>query len=231
MNKELLSKLFWAPRDPEVGRIIFAQARTADNDQKLLFMQICRKPDAFKSDHKRDLGWPNARFDKELKKAGALGLLKASEVCQGTPGRQPEVLEFTDKGRELAQQFGLKIPRQIRGGAAHNLYIKRVSAYFSDEGYEMRAEHALSAPLISIDLYGRKGSSKIAVEVELSDWQHGLERIKKLVEANVMDEIWLMSDKPEFISKIKRQLKIEGTLSDKVTLVTVQEFFRERRKA
>ena len=69
------------------------------------------------------------------------------------------------------------------------------------------------------------------MEVELSDWQHGLERIKRLVEANVMDEIMLMSDKPEFISKIKRQLKIEELLTDRITLITVQEFFRERRKA
>jgi hypothetical protein len=131
----------------------------------------------------------------------------------------------------VAQQFGLKLPKQIRGGAAHNLYIKRVSAYISGQGYEMRAEYALSAPPISIDLYGRKGNSQVAVEVELSDWQHGFERIKALVEANVMDEIWLMSDNPEIINRVKRQIKIENLETNGLIIKTVQEFFRERRKA
>ena len=231
MNKDLLKMLKWTPRDPEVQKIILSQNQFADNDQKLLFMQICRKHDAFKTEHKKDLGWTNARFDKQVKRAEALGLLKSVEIYLGTPGRQPEVLEFTEKGRDVAQQFGLKLPKQIRGGAAHNLYIKRVSAYLSGQGYEMRAEYALSAPPISIDLYGRKGNSQVAVEVELSDWQHGFERIKSLAEANVMDEIWLMSDKLEFVSKIKRQLEIEKLNTDSVTVMTVQEFFRRRRKA
>jgi len=230
LNKDLLKMLKWTPRDPEVQRIILSQNQYADNDQKLLFMQICRKHDAFKTEHKKDLGWTNARFDKEVKRAEALGLLKSAEIYLGTPGRQPEVLEFTDQGRDLAQKFGLKLPKQIRGGAAHNLYIKRVSAYLSEEGYEMRAEYALSAPPISIDLYGRKGNSQVAVEVELSDWQHGFERIKSLVEVNVMDEIWLMSDKPEIVSKIRRQTKIEKLKTDGLNIISVQEFFRERRK-
>ena len=231
MNKDLLKSLKWTPRDPEVQKIILSQDHFADNDQKLLFMQICRKSEAFKTEHKRDLGWTNARFDKVLKKDEAFGLLKSAAIYLGTPGRQPEVIEFTDQGRKLAEKFGLKLPKQIRGGVAHNLYVKRVSAYLVEEGYEMRAEFALSAPPISIDLYGRKGNSQIAIEMELSDWQHGLDRIKKLIEANVMDEIWLMSDKPDFVNKIRRQLKIDGILSDRVTLVTVQEFFRDRRKA
>jgi len=230
LNKDLISKLAWAPRDPEVSRLIFAQDKTSNNDQKLLFMQICRKPDGFKSEHKKDLGWPNAKFDKETKKAEALGLLKSEEIYFGTPGRQPEILEFTDKGRELALQFGLKIPRQMRGGVAHNLYIKRVSAYFGDEGYEMRAEYALSTPPIFIDLYGRKGETRIAIEVELSDWKHGLERIKSLLEANVMDEIWLMSDKSELVGKIKRQMKLERLVLDNVVLLTIQDFFKARRR-
>ena len=223
--------LKWTPRDPEVQRIILSQNQYADNDQKLLFMQICRKHDAFKTEHKKDLGWTNARFDKQVKRAEALGLLKSAEIYLGTPGRQPEVLEFTDKGRDVAQQFGLKLPKQIRGGAAHNLYLKRVSAYISGQGYEMRAEYALSAPPISIDLYGRKGNSQVAVEVELSDWQHGFERIKALIEANVMDEIWLMSDNPEIINRVKRQIKIENLETNGLMIKTVQEFFRERRKA
>jgi len=223
--------LKWTPRDPEVQKIILSQNQFADNDQKLLFMQICRKHDAFKTEHKKDLGWTNARFDKQVKRAEALGLLKSVEIYLGTPGRQPEVLEFTDKGRDLAQTFGLKLPKQIRGGAAHNLYLKRVSAYLSGQGYEMRAEYALSAPPISIDLYGRKGNSQVAVEVELSDWQHGFERIKALIEANVMDEIWLMSDNPEIINRVKRQNKIENLETNGLMIKTVQEFFRERRKA
>jgi len=223
--------LKWTPRDPEVQKIILSQNQFADNDQKLLFMQICRKHDAFKTEHKKDLGWTNARFDKQVKRAEALGLLKSVEIYLGTPGRQPEVLEFTDKGRDVAQQFGLKLPKQIRGGAAHNLYIKCVSAYISGQGYEMRAEYALSAPPISIDLYGRKGNSQVAVEVELSDWQHGFERIKALIEANVMDEIWLMSDNPEIINRVKRQIKIENLETNGLMIKTVQEFFRERRKA
>jgi len=223
--------LKWTPRDPEVQKIILSQNHFADNDQKLLFMQICRKHDAFKTEHKKDLGWTNARFDKQVKRAEALGLLKSVEIYLGTPGRQPEVLEFTDKGRDVAQQFGLKLPKQIRGGAAHNLYIKRVSAYISGQEYEMRAEYALSAPPISIDLYGRKGNSQVAVEVELSDWQHGFERIKALIEANVMDEIWLMSDNPEIINRVKRQIKIENLETNGLMIKTVQEFFRERRKA
>lgn len=231
MNKDLLKMLKWTPRDPEVQKIILSQNQFADNDQKLLFMQICRKHDAFKTEHKKDLGWTNARFDKQVKRAEALGLLKSVEIYLGTPGRQPEVLEFTDKGRDVAQQFGLKLPKQIRGGAAHNLYLKRVSAYISGQGYEMRAEYALSAPPISIDLYGRKGNSQVAVEVELSDWQHGFERIKALVEANVMDEIWLMSDNPEIINRVKRQIKIENLETNGLIIKTVQEFFRERRKA
>lgn len=230
MNKELLKMLKWTPRDPEVQKIILSQNQFADNDQKLLFMQICRKHDAFKTEHKKDLGWTNARFDKQVKRAEALGLLKSVEIYLGTPGRQPEVLEFNDKGRDVAQQFGLKLPKQIRGGAAHNLYIKRVSAYLSGQGYEMRAEYALSAPPISIDLYGRKGNSQVAVEVELSDWQHGFERIKALIEANVMDEIWLMSDNPEIINRVKRQIKIENLETNGLMIKTVQEFFRERRK-
>jgi len=231
LNKDLLKMLKWTPRDPEVQKIILSQNQFADNDQKLLFMQICRKHDAFKTEHKKDLGWTNARFDKQVKRAEALGLLKSVEIYLGTPGRQPEVLEFTDKGRDVAQQFGLKLPKQIRGGAAHNLYLKRVSAYISGQGYEMRAEYALSAPPISIDLYGRKGNSQVAVEVELSDWQHGFERIKALVEANVMDEIWLMSDNPEIINRVKRQIKIENLETNGLIIKTVQEFFRERRKA
>ena len=223
--------LKWTPRDPEVQKIILSQNQFADNDQKLFFMQICQKYDAFKTEHKKDLGWTNARFDKQVKRAEALGLLKSVEIYLGTPGRQPEVLEFTDKGRDVAQQFGLKLPKQIRGGAAHNLYIKRVSAYLSGQGYEMRAEYALSAPPISIDLYGRKGNSQVAVEVELSDWQHGFERIKALIEANVMDEIWLMSDNPEIINRVKRQIKIENLETNGLIIKTVQEFFRERRKA
>jgi len=231
LNKDLLKMLKWTPRDPEVQKIILSQNQFADNDQKLLFMQICRKHDAFKTEHKKDLGWTNARFDKQVKRAEALGLLKSVEIYLGTPGRQPEVLEFTDKGRDVAQQFGLKLPKQIRGGAAHNLYIKCVSAYISGQGYEMRAEYALSAPPISIDLYGRKGNSQVAVEVELSDWQHGFERIKALIEANVMDEIWLMSDNPEIINRVKRQIKIENLETNGLMIKTVQEFFRERRKA
>jgi len=231
LNKDLLKMLKWTPRDPEVQKIILSQNQFADNDQKLLFMQICRKHDAFKTEHKKDLGWTNARFDKQVKRAEALGLLKSVEIYLGTPGRQPEVLEFTDKGRDVAQQFGLKLPKQIRGGAAHNLYLKRVSAYISGQGYEMRAEYALSAPPISIDLYGRKGNSQVAVEVELSDWQHGFERIKALIEANVMDEIWLMSDNPEIINRVKRQIKIENLETNGLMIKTVQEFFRERRKA
>lgn len=223
--------LKWTPRDPEVQKIILSQNQFADNDQKLLFMQICRRHEAFKTEHKKDLGWTNARFDKQVKRAEALGLLKSVEIYLGTPGRQPEVLEFTDKGRAVAQQFGLKLPKQIRGGAAHNLYLKRVSAYLSGQGYEMRAEYALSAPPISIDLYGRKGNSQVAVEVELSDWQHGFERIKALIEANVMDEIWLMSDNPEIINRVKRQIKIENLETNGLMIKTVQEFFRERRKA
>lgn len=230
MNKDLLKMLKWTPRDPEVQKIILSQNQFADNDQKLLFMQICRKHDAFKTEHKKDLGWTNARFDKHVKRAEALELLKSVEIYLGTPGRQPEVLEFTDKGRDVAQQFGLKLPKQIRGGAAHNLYLKRVSAYLSGQGYEMRAEYALSAPPISIDLYGRKGNSQVAVEVELSDWQHGFERIKALIEANVMDEIWLMSDNPEIINRVKRQIKIENLETNGLMIKTVQEFFRERRK-
>jgi len=230
LNKDLLAKLTWKERDPEISRLILAQTRTSDNDQKLLFMQICRKPDAFKTEHKKDLGWTNARFDKEVKKGEALELLRSVGIFLGAPGRQPELLELTDKGRELAQTYGLKIPRQSRGGAAHNLYMKRVSAYLSGQGYEMRAEFALSAPPIFIDLHGRKGDSQIAIEVELSDWQRGFERIKSLIKANVMDEIWLLSDKPEFVSKIKRQLKTEKLDTDRVTVMTVQEYFKARRK-
>jgi hypothetical protein len=231
LNKDLLKMLKWTPRDPEVQKIILSQNQFADNDQKLLFMQICRMHDAFKSEHKKDLGWTNARFDKEIKRAEALGLLKSAEIYLGTPGRQPEVLEFTDKGRDLAQKFGLKLPKQIRGGVAHNLYVKRVSAYLSGQGYEMRVEFALSAPPLFIDLYGRKGNSQIAIEIELSDWQHGFERIKALIEANVMDEIWLMSDNPEIINRVKRQVKIENLETNGLMIKTVQEFFRERRKA
>ena len=229
-NQAHLEEFKFKPRDPEIMRLILAQSDKRDDNQKLFLMQLCRKHDAFKTEHKKDLGWTNARFDKEVKRAEALGLLKSVEIYLGTPGRQPEVLEFTDKGRELALQLGLKIPRQMRGGAAHNLYIKRVSTCLSGEGYEMRSEYALSAPPIFIDLYGRKGNAKIAIEVELSDWQHGFERIKGLIEANVMDEIWLMSDKPEVVNKIKRQLEIDKLYTNRVTVMAVQEFFRQRRK-
>lgn len=232
MNKDLLSKLSWTPRDPEISRLILAQAKTSDNDQKLLFMQICRKPDGFKTEHKKDLGWTNARFDKEVKKAEAQGLLKSSEIYLGTPGRQSEILEFTDKGRNLAQQFGLKIPQQIRGGAAHNLYIKRVSAYFREQGYEMWAEYALSAPPVFIDIYGRKKNSQIAVEVELNSMERALDRLRILIETNIFDQVWLFSDRQEIISKAKHLARIDfpGVVGKSVFVLTIQEFLRERRK-
>jgi hypothetical protein len=231
LNKDLLKMLKWTPRDPEVQRIILSQNQYADNDQKLLFMQICRKPDAFKTEHKKDLGWTNARFDKEVKRAEAQGFLTSAEFYLGTPGRQPELLEFTDKGRDLAEQFGLKIPKHARGGAAHNLYVKRVSTYFIEQGYEMRPEYALSAPPIFIDLYGRKENSRVAVEIELNISERAVDRLKVLVETNVFDQVWLLSDRKEIISKAKHLARIDypGIVGERLFILTIQEFLRERR--
>ena len=226
MNKALISELSWKPRDPEIQGIILNQSVRREDNEKLLLARICSKPIDTKGEHQKALGWNATHFVNTIKKLEAQQLIRSVQVFTGAPGKQPELLELTEKGRAELAKLGIRPPNTGRGGAAHRYYVTRLEHISKEDGFSTRQEYAFAGPGIVVDIYCWKEGRTIAIEVELSDPTHLTERISRLQDANLVDEIRVFSDKREIIDKAKRLL----SMSKNAEFLTVQEFFKERRK-
>ena len=225
INKSRLEEFKFKPRDPEIMRLILAQSDKRDDDEKLLFMQICKNPEDSKTEHQKKLGMTTTRFGNVVSKLITQGLLNSVELQIGGSGRPRQLLELTKRGCEEVLKLGLKPPKTGKGGLKHDVYIKTIEQAFHEKGYQTKREYFFPGPGIYVDILVWNEKESFAVEVELSDAGRLVERLACLLEANLVTKILAFSDCADTIAKSKRLLNRE-----EITYQTCQEFFRQRRK-
>jgi hypothetical protein len=207
-------------------RLILAQSNRRDDDEKLLFMQICKNHEDSKTEHQKKLGWTITRFAKVIGRLVTQGFLNIVELQLGESGRPCQALELTDRGNKEVEMLGLKPPRTGKGGLKHLVYIMHLEHALQADGYQTKREYLFPGPGIYIDLLAWKEREMLAIEIELSDAGHLIERLERLLEANLVEKINVFSDSKEIITKSKRLFNMK---SCQIEYFLIQEFFKKRR--
>ena len=151
-NQARLEEFKFKPRDPEIMRLILAQSDRRGDDEKLLFMQICKNPEDSKTEHQKKLGMTTTRFGNVVGKLMTQGLLNSVELQIGGSGRPRQLLELSQRGCEEVRKLGLKPPNTGKGGLKHHVYIKAIEQTFCAEGYQTKREYYFPGPAINVDI-------------------------------------------------------------------------------
>ena len=223
--EEYLKGFEWKPRDPEIQKLINANSEKREDKENILLSRLCNKPLDIKSEHQNALGMNATLFTKLVDRLETQEILRSVTIQSGNPGKQPQILELLPRGIEEVKRMGLKPSSTGKGGAAHNKYLVMIEEILRKDGYQTRREYLFPGPGLFVDIFAWKTGESIAVEVELSDTGHLIDRLRKLTEANLVNKIYAFSDSKEIIAKSNRLLKRR-----EVVFMTVQEFFREKRK-
>lgn len=221
----MLEQLTWKPRNPRVMEIIRNEHRSPDDDEITFLQRINLKPNDSKGQHQAGLGWSNNKFRNVQNRLKTKLLIEDVRVGFGRGG-QKQIFGLTQKGREFLKDKGKRVLKTPRGGLKHGYFIHKLIQILQAQGYEAKSEHLLPGPEIFLDIWAHKDEKSLGIEIELSDLVHGLKKLDVLIQANVLDDIFFISDRADFVSKAKRAIKREFPHYKRIQIFHVKEILK-----
>jgi hypothetical protein len=130
------------------------------------------------------------------------GYLLEQEIS--LPKGKALILGLTDRGRQALQELGYGVEAAAKGAGniAHEFWKQKVRRHYERLGYEVDVENPIGEGR-NIDLVARKGSLRIAIEVETGS-NH---RIRDLEELVRYDKIIFATTNQEAYDQVKRLLE------------------------
>ncbi|NUB91185.1 ATP-binding protein [Haloterrigena sp. SYSU A121-1] len=151
----------------------------------------------------------------------ALDLVSEETVRNGKRGKNPTLLELTEKGHTVLEDRGYDVPGTGRRGIEHRYWQHQIKEFYESDGFDVEIEHAVGSE--SIDVYVERGVVSIAVEVARSAW-HEVENIRKCLdyEVNRVEVVYLEdSVRDQIRSAVEDEF---GGVPDLVEFVPVSEY-------
>ncbi len=171
--------------------------------------------DPFQNTSERDealslSAWKGNKIRKELT---GEGWVKPLSINPGGRGQKFKLLEFSSKGRELLQTYGIKISQgRGRGGLEHQWWCNTIAGWLRKSGFKVQIEDESRGARVDIGVTG-KGIRSIAIEVEMSKGSE-LENIRKDLEVGYSLVVSLVRD-PNSVELLQSEDQvIVGLLTD-----------------
>jgi len=111
-----------------------------------------------------------------------LDLVEEVVIDNRQPGRNPKLLELTDRGRQVLEERGYDVQATGRRGIRHRYWQQQVTEYYEGEGFEVAVEHPVDDG--RVDVYVERENEVVAVEVACSP-EHEVVNIRKCMIAGV----------------------------------------------
>lgn len=186
-----------------------------------LLINVKEKPLSGTKERYNDLDIGKKKGNKAKQELIKEGLVEEAEVRTGTRGRNPKLLDPTEKGKAILETLGHRVRSRGKGGAEHRYWQKKIQKHYHDKGYDSFIEHYIDSR--SIDVYSVKEDREVATEIALSP-EHELENIKKCLEED-LDTIQIVYPSEDIKEEIRRQIKQEfGETPSEILFSHVKEF-------
>ena len=151
----------------------------------------------------------------------ALDLVSEEEVDSKKPGRNPKLLELTQRGKQALEDRGHEVAAVGRRGITHRYWQHQVKERYEADGYDVEIEHAVGQE--HIDVYAEQDGEQMAAEVACSP-EHEVANVRKCLRYGVdqVAVVYLEGSTREQIEVAVRDAF--GTVPDQVTFVPATEF-------
>ena len=134
-----------------------------------------------------------------------------------TPNGKRKLLQFTDKGRNYAEnELDLDTERRGRGGIVHGYWQHRIQALFEEVGWISKVE------MFDADVYVNMGNMELAVEVAMGNNQREIKHVEKHLEKDFA--VWIACRNQEILEGLKQRLEENELLDDRVVFRLLREF-------
>ncbi len=147
------------------------------------------------------------------------GLASEIAVNPGGRGKRFKLLELTERGRELAIRYGIRlVAGHGRGGLVHQWWAKTIADWLCSKG----AKNVViedSSRGVRIDIAAELGGQEVAIEIELRE-SHSTENIQKDLGAGYSRVVCLL-DCPKSEKRIRAKL---GVAPENVTFGDLRRY-------
>lgn len=148
-------------------------------------------------------------------------LVRVSTVRNGKRGRNPKMLDLTQKGCELLEEMGYAVPAIGRRGIEHRYWQEQIKQYYDGRGFDVEIEYGIGKN--HIDVYAERDGEQVAVEVARS-LEHELANIQKCLAADV-DQVEVAYLDEQVKGQIESAVREEfGRVPARVGFVPVSDY-------
>jgi DNA-binding MarR family transcriptional regulator len=199
--------------------------RKLSKNEEMFLIHIAKRPELTVTERYEAIGFAKYTGDKILKALFVKGFIKKIVVQTGMRGRQPVIVEITEKGKEFLDSAGIKSHAKGKGGAVHQWWQKKIKGFYEKTGNSVEIEPNYGGANTDVLVTNPEGE-RISIEVALS-FKGQINNIQRDLE--YFDKVIIAAPSKSLVERIEEEsLKLLSKAdSDRVSFCLLQSFLEK----
>ncbi|MCU4753494.1 ATP-binding protein [Halobacteria archaeon AArc-curdl1] len=182
-------------------------------ESELLLKHIAENPFQFVTERYENLGFSYYKGNKAKSKLKEKELVEEKKLEKGST--RATLFEFTDKGRDLLEEIGIKFHVKGRGSISHQYWQHQAKKTLEEQGWQAQLEKE------DADVHATKQDQKVAVEIAMGPNGREIEHIQKHLR-NGFQTVVVACKNEQVQSKLQGKLDSDKIDGEQVEWTTVQ---------